>query len=846
MTDWKVEVEVEVNTDKFNDSIRDSMDKTVGDVNRALSDSVSDIDTSGMVDKIRNAMSGIKGEHIEVFLDTVQAEAQFMSMKDLAKMSAGDIQDSFKNVSLGGVQSAIGVLTDSIAINRDKVEELKASMSGLNNADTFVAEQRIKALEQASMDAESKVKILSDQLKSLGGAPTSASLDNVMTKIRATGDEAEKASSRTAKSSSLSLSSFKRMAFGLIGVQSMYALVSKSMRDYISAHPELQSQISGITSALGSLLAPALGFIISAFQTLVRWIMIAIAYITTFINVIFGTNIAVRLTLDAVTKTNNGLSKMGKSAKKAGSAIKKAMKGAIANFDDLNVITSDTDDNLAGMGGDMGGVGGMDVAPPDMSAFDISEYINPLKKFGEWLEKNKGWVKVLTVAFLAFIATILIFKGIMAVVTGVMAFFGIVANASLAIPILIISAIIVALALLWIYWDDIVAFMKVAWEALWAGIQAVASFVMDILKLAWDGLLVALEFAIWIFVSAWELAWNIITTVVDIVVQAIVALWTGFVALLGFVLDGFVAVWDFIWEGIKLAFTVILDLLATLWTGLWDGIKLVFEIAVAVIKAGLDALGAFFKFIWDGVLAVFEIVAGVIGTVWNTTVDGIKSIFKGVWDFLTGAVNNIGKVFSNVWTGIKDSFSNAFNGIKTIFTNVWDWILGQFSKGGSIFSGVVDGVAGVFTTIVNTLISGINRIISIPFDVVNGTLNGIRNIGIMGVKPFSGLWSHNPIPVPQVPRLKDGGFAQARRGGTHVLVGEGIYDEAITPTGGPRFREMTSNIAKDVVEFTGGGTGGGDTNVDLYIQFEDSTFGRASIKAINSVQRSAGKVLVKI
>ena len=35
-------------------------------------------------------------------------------------------------------------------------------------------------------------------------------------------------------------------------------------------------------------------------------------------------------------------------------------------------------------------------------------------------------------------------------------------------------------------------------------------------------------------------------------------------------------------------------------------------------------------------------------------------------------------------------------------------------------------------------------------------LNSIRDISILGVEPFSGLWEKNPLSVPQIPKLAKG------------------------------------------------------------------------------------------
>ena len=42
---------------------------------------------------------------------------------------------------------------------------------------------------------------------------------------------------------------------------------------------------------------------------------------------------------------------------------------------------------------------------------------------------------------------------------------------------------------------------------------------------------------------------------------------------------------------------------------------------------------------------------------------------------------------------------------------------------------------------------------AIPFDKINGMLNNIRAVKIMKWKPFEKMWGHNPLPVPQIPKM---------------------------------------------------------------------------------------------
>ena len=56
-------------------------------------------------------------------------------------------------------------------------------------------------------------------------------------------------------------------------------------------------------------------------------------------------------------------------------------------------------------------------------------------------------------------------------------------------------------------------------------------------------------------------------------------------------------------------------------------------------------------------------------------------------------------------------------------------------------------------------------------------LNTIRNIDILGAKPFQGLWGENPVGVPQIPKLAKGGVVDKA---TLAMIGE-AGKEAVVP-----------------------------------------------------------------
>lgn len=189
----------------------------------------------------------------------------------------------------------------------------------------------------------------------------------------------------------------------------------------------------------------------------------------------------------------------------------------------------------------------------------------------------------------------------------------------------------------------------------------------------------------------------------------------------------------------------------------WDKIKEYAGNLWEGIKNSFNNIGKKVKEVWDNVKRW-----GV--ETWQKIVDTFKGVgtwfsekFTNAWNGITGAFSSVKTWAKGKWEDIKDIFKKVPEWFKTKFTEAWTNVKNVFSTGGKIFTGIKDGIANTFKTIVNGIIGGINKVIRVPFNAINGMLNKIRNIGILGIKPFSGLWGHNPLSVPQIPKLADGG-----------------------------------------------------------------------------------------
>ena len=236
--------------------------------------------------------------------------------------------------------------------------------------------------------------------------------------------------------------------------------------------------------------------------------------------------------------------------------------------------------------------------------------------------------------------------------------------------------------------------------------------------------------------------------------------------------------------------------------------KLVSELGPVIAKMLPEFVNDVFPAIVEAVIqivtALVPLLPQILGILMNAIVQnlptlapvligGIVSAFFGPIGFLMGTLGamllgqigewlgNLGgfifDVFGNIWNGICMGAAAAWQGIQDIFGKVaeffasvfgaaWEAVRNVFSVGGRIFQGIVEGIFNTFRAIVNAIIGGINKVVAIPFNAINGVLSGIKNIEIVGIRPFDWI---GLINVPQIPQLAEGGYA---RGATNAVIGE--------------------------------------------------------------------------
>lgn len=276
----------------------------------------------------------------------------------------------------------------------------------------------------------------------------------------------------------------------------------------------------------------------------------------------------------------------------------------------------------------------------------------------------------------------------------------------------------------------------------------------------------------------------------------------------------------------------------------WDWVK---EVAINVfttikefIGNACASIGEFFSGLWDGIVFVFSVVGTFFTDAFTGAFNGVKKAFS-----------SIGSFFSGIWNGIKSVFGGVADWFGGIFTKAWTAVKKVFSTGGKIFDGIKDGILNGLKSVINGLIGGINKIISIPFNGINWALGKIKNISILGNKPFGWI---DTINVPSIPKLARGGMVdgggmfQAGENGKAEMIGNYQGKTTVMPLENTSFVNSMANAVYGAVKSAIPSTksDNNDYPSELILQVGSTEFGRVAINSINKITKQEGRLALNI
>lgn len=177
-----------------------------------------------------------------------------------------------------------------------------------------------------------------------------------------------------------------------------------------------------------------------------------------------------------------------------------------------------------------------------------------------------------------------------------------------------------------------------------------------------------------------------------------------------------------------------------------------------------------------------------------TVFTAVAGFFTGIWEsivsFVTDRINLMRAVITMVVNAVSSVWSSVWNGIVSFFTGVWNNIVGTVQTIQGVFSTVFNAVSGIITGAFEGVVNTVKGVINGIINLINGVIGGINNlIGTAGAAV--GI----EIAIPTIPQLANGAVVQKSRGGSIVNVGEGRYDEAVVPLGGPQFTALADALA---------------------------------------------------
>lgn len=756
-------------------------------------------------------MSGIKKITDEVKSAVAKSVEPMKNLttqaKDMASKSASSV--SQMKAQMKGYSNSIQETAKQQEYLKSKIEDLKYLLSqadmGFEVGDTLKIEADIEKLEN-------RLKKLQNQGRNTGEEVSSA-FDKIKAKIKSAGTHIASLGSKFKATLSSSkglgksftstfnngIKSIKKFALGLLSVRTAFSMVSRAMQSYLSYDTQLSNSIQNCWNVLGSLLAPILEFVISLFSK-------AVSYVNAFVEALTGINLVARANKKA-------LDSQAKSTKK--------LSDTQSSLDEFHTVSNDT-----GSGNDNKPI---TVEPVDMDKLDfLFDWIDKAKKLlatlfdpikEAWDNKGKAFIDSLKNAFegikslgIAVFSSIFevwtngtgqkVVENILEMWTNV---FNIVGALSQALANAWNNAgngtaIIQAIADIFIGIQDIVnsiANSLLNW-VMSDNFQSALNVVLGILAdlfgyaqeiMAWvvtmyetylapvvDKVLDCISRIIIAIGSVWEFLKPIIDTIIDVIMNVLEPVIDGLCGIIGGIIDALSGVMDFItgvftgdwskaWEGLKTFLGGIIDAVASLFTGLFN------------------TIGAIFKGAWDIIVSIWSVVSTWFN---NAVIKPLANLFNGIWNTMKNGAQN-------AWNGIKNIFSSVATFFKNIFGNAWNGVKNIFSSGGRIFSGIKDGIFNAFRSVVNTLIAGINKVVSIPFNAINGALKTVRDISFLGIEPFKGLIKL--VNVPQIPSLETGGVLDKE---TIVRVAE--YSNARSNPEIVSPRDMMKETMKEALE----------------------------------------------
>lgn len=235
----------------------------------------------------------------------------------------------------------------------------------------------------------------------------------------------------------------------------------------------------------------------------------------------------------------------------------------------------------------------------------------------------------------------------------------------------------------------------------------------------------------------------------------------------------------------------ILAMLSTLWTDalapLWENLMMLLgEIGVMLLALWNNVLAPFGSFLLDKLGPVFVALSNTVAETFGSIARVVAQVVNGLLDALRGLCSFLTGVFTGDW-------SRAWEGVKSIFSGVWDAMQSLLRGAVNAIIGMVNSMARSVAGAINAVIGGLNSIqVTIPawVPVYGGKSFGVNLPG---------------VGAPQIPYLARGAVIPPnaeflavlgdQRHGRNLETPENLLRQIVREEGGARELTVEQPIA---------------------------------------------------
>ena len=249
---------------------------------------------------------------------------------------------------------------------KEKMQQVKNAFKGIDNKQVNITANtsQINYLKSQINDLTEKIKRIDKGFETGDVLKYEAQLEKVTNqynKLISQQDTLKRKSNSSMSSMNKGfdkvMPKIRRFGFSLLGIRTIWSLVSRASSAYVSQDTELANKLQAVWLGLGSLLAPVI-------EKIADILIKGVTYINIFVKALTGVDLLAK----ATAKSMNNTAKSAKSLNKA-----------LAGFDELTNLDTES-----------AGAGGIDTSWAD--AFkDVeinTEWADRIKSFGEWVKTN--------------------------------------------------------------------------------------------------------------------------------------------------------------------------------------------------------------------------------------------------------------------------------------------------------------------------------------------------------------------------------------------------------------------------------------------------------------------------